>query len=110
MAIGKRVQNGEVINFTAAAALSGGDVLAFGTRGGVVVKDTASGDLAALQIEGVFEFTGLTADTIAFGDALYYDTAASVVTVTVGSNILLGKATTEKAGAVAGTVNVKLEG
>ncbi|RLF25437.1 MAG: hypothetical protein DRN01_06405 [Thermoplasmata archaeon] len=106
MAVGKRVQIGDVVNITAAADLTGGEVVAFGSRGGVVAADALTGEIAAVQIEGVFQFTAATADTISFGDPLYY--VAGEATITFGG-ITLGKAVTEKAGAVAGTVNVKLE-
>ena len=108
--MGKRVQIGEVINITAAADLIGGEVVAFGTRGGVVARDTAIGEIAALQIEGVFEFPATLVDTIALGDLLYWDDATKQLTVSATNNTLLGKATTEKAGSVEGVVCVKLEG
>ncbi len=106
MAVGKRVQIGDVVNIAASKDLIGGEVVGFGSRGGVVAADALTGAIAAIQIEGVFQFTATTADTISFGDPLYY--VAGEATTTSGG-ITLGKAVTEKAGAVAGTVNVKLE-
>ncbi len=107
--VGKKVQDGDVINIIAATDLSGGDIVAFGARGGVVTTDALTGELTGLQIEGVFEFTAVTADTFALGDAVGYNIATDDVTAGAG-DVPLGKATTEKAGALAGTVNVKLEG
>jgi predicted RecA/RadA family phage recombinase len=65
--------------------------------------------LASLQVEGVFEFTATTADVIAFGAAMYYIVATKLVTTTAGSNIPLGRSTTEKAAGVAGVARIKLE-
>jgi predicted RecA/RadA family phage recombinase len=107
MAKNKRVQEGDVINIYPGADVVGGDVLAFGSRGGVVTTDAAAGDLTGLQIEGVFQFTGREANAFALGDVCYYENGE--VTTTSGG-ILVGKATTEKAAGVVGTVNVKLEG
>jgi len=107
--VGKKVQDGDVLTITAGAALTGGTAIAFGTRGGVVLASAAIGELASLQVEGVFEFTATTGEVIAFGAAMYYIVATKLVTTTAGSNIPLGRATTEKAAGVAGVVNVKLE-
>ncbi len=106
--IGKKIQEGDVIDIVAGADLTGGVAIAFGTRGGVVLGDTLTGETAALQVEGVFRFTGTTADTIALGDTLGYTISSDEVTTGAG-DFIIGKAVTQKAGAVAGTVDVKLE-
>ena len=104
-----KVQEGGIIDVTATGTISVGDAVAFGTGVGIASVDAVSGDVFALQIEGVFQFTGLTADTFALGTVVYLDNVGGVTATTVStSNKQIGYAVTEKAGAVAGTVNVKL--
>ena len=45
---------GNAINYTAAAAVTSGDIVAVGTLKGIAVRDAAIGDLAALAVEGVY--------------------------------------------------------
>ncbi len=103
------VQKGDVVDITVSADVMGGDPIDFGTRVGIASADASIGESVALQLEGVFEFTATTADTIALGAKIYLDNVGGVEATTVAtSNQLIGYAVTEKAGAVAGTVNVKL--
>ena len=107
--VARFVQEGKVVNVTAPADVSGGDPIDFGTRVGIASTDALSGEDVALQLEGVFEFTATTADTIALGDKIYLDNVGGVeATIVSTSNQTIGYAVTEKAGAVAGTVLVKL--
>lgn len=103
------VQEGKVVNIVATADVSGGDPISFGTRVGIASADALTGEGVALQLEGVFEFTATTTDTIALGDKIYLDNVGGVLATTVAtSNKVIGYAVTEKAGAVAGTVLIKL--
>ena len=104
-----KIQTGDIVDITASATISVGDPVAFGTRVGIASTDAVSGDLLALQVEGVFQFVGTTADTFALGAMLYLDNVGGVLATTVStSNKIIGYAVTEKAGAVAGSVNIKL--
>jgi len=107
--IATKVQKGDVINIIADADYVVGQPINFGARVGIASTDVLTGDEVALQLEGVFEFTAVTADTIALGDAIYLDNVGGIeATTTATSNKKIGYATTEKAGSVAGTVDVKL--
>lgn len=104
-----RVQEGDIIDVVATADINGGDPVDFGTRVGIASTGALTGETFALQLEGVFQFTAVTADTIALGDKIYLDNVSGTdATTTSTSNQIIGYAVTEKAGAVAGTVNVKL--
>jgi len=104
-----KVQLGDVVNIVADADYNVGDPIDFGVRVGIASADVVSGGDVALQIEGVFQFTAVTANTIALGDKIYLDNVGGIeATTTLTDNQIIGYAVTEKAGAVAGTVNVKL--
>lgn len=107
--VGRYIQEGKIIDVVVGSDVDGGDPVNFGTRIGLASTGALSGETVALQIEGVFEFTAATADTIALGDKIYLDNVTGTeATVVSTSNQTIGYATTEKAGAVAGTVRVKL--
>ncbi len=104
-----KIQTGDVVNIVADADYSVGDPVDFGTRVGIASTDVLTGGDVALQLEGVFQFAGTGADTIALGDKLYLDNVGGVLaTTTATSNQVIGFAVTEKAGATAGVVNIKL--
>ena len=104
-----KVQLGDVVNIVADADYNVGDPINFGSRVGIASTDVASGGDVALQLEGVFQFTAVTANTVALGDPMYLDNVGGIeATTTDTSNQFIGYAVTEKAGAVAGTVNIKL--
>ena len=103
-----KIQDGDVIDYVATAAIAVGDVVDLTTRVGVAYDDAAIGDTIAVDLEGVFEVTATTADAVAVGAQLYFDTTAREVTTTVASNIPAGMAATGKTGAVAGSVYVRI--
>lgn len=103
-----KVQEGGVIDYTASGTISNGDVVPLTTMVGVALDDAVSGDTISLAIAGVFKIDAATADTVAVGDALYFDASNRVVTKTSTSNTPAGTAVTAKAGSTAGTVNVKI--
>jgi len=103
---GRFVQAGRVIDIIATADVAGGDFVNWGTRVGVASADAVTGEGIALQIEGVFEVEAPTALVVAVGDKIFWD--GSAITKTVASNKYIGFACSAKAGAVDGTVLVKL--
>ena len=105
-----KIQEGATVDYTAAATIANGDVIPAVTRCVIALDDAVSGDTISVALEGVFEVTAATADTVLFGTQLYWDVADANATTDAdtGTNIALGSATTAKAGAAAGTVNVKI--
>jgi len=78
-----KVQTGDVVNIVADADYNVGDPINFGSRIGIASTDV--------------------------GDKIYLDNIGEILaTTTTTSNQVIGYAVTEKAGATAGTVNVKL--
>lgn len=107
--VARKVQVGSVIDITATAVVSGGDPVNFGDRVGIASADAVIGETIALQVDGVFEFTAVTADAIAIGDKIYLDNVGSTdATVVSTSNKVIGYAATTKVAGVSGTVNVLL--
>ena len=109
MATAVKIQTGDIVDVIATADLNGGDPVDFGTRVGIASTGVLTGERVALQLEGVFQLVATDADTIALGDKIYLDNVGGILATTVAtSNQIIGYAVTEKAGAVSGTVNVKL--
>jgi len=107
--VATRVQTGDVINMVADSGdVRVGDAFPFGDRVGVASTDAAQDETFALQIEGVFRFTGKTTDNMTPGMKLYFDAATNEATVTDTGNKVIGYATTYKASAAPGTVDIKL--
>ncbi len=104
-----KIQEGGVIDYTAGATIANGDVVVFAYPSvGVALDDAVSGDVISVAIEGVFEMTAKTADTVAVGALLYWDDSANELTTTSTSNTAAGMAITAKAGATAGSVYFKI--
>ncbi len=105
-----KIQEGGVIDYTAAATIANGDVIPFADSCGVALDDAVSGDAISVALEGVWEITANTANTIAVGAILYFDAVDRDVTTDedTGTNKRAGIATTAKAGATAGSVYVKI--
>lgn len=70
------IQDGEVINITAASDLTSGTAVAVGVLLAVPVTDIASGDVGAACINGVVELPKLKTADISAGDALTWDVSA----------------------------------
>lgn len=100
------IQQGDIMPFTAAAAVTSGDLVKVGSVIGVSVTTVAQGDTGAAQIVGVFE-VGKEAVAIDQGDALYYKSATGKVTTASTGNTFAGYAF---ASAAAGdsTVHIKI--
>jgi len=102
-----KVQEGNTLDYTAASTIANGDVIAFSAgRIGVARDDAIADGVIAVAVTGVWAIDCTTADVVAFGDKLYFDSTTRKLTTTVGSNTEAGMAVTAKAAAAAGTVNV----
>lgn len=73
----KYVQKGDVINYTASAAISAGDVVVLKHCIGIALTDIANGDTGAVAIEGVFTVPKVSAAVFVVGEKLIWDTSAS---------------------------------
>jgi len=70
------IQAGEVIDYTAGADISSGDVVAVGNLVGVAITDIANGEVGAVAIEGVFELPKVSAAVIGAGETVNWDASA----------------------------------
>ena len=68
---------GDVVQHTAAAAISSGDVVVMGTRLGVALGDIANGETGSVMVRGVFRLPALSAAVIAAGETLTWDISAN---------------------------------
>ena len=101
-------QKGEVLDYTASAAVENGEVVSLGTRIGVAGEDIAAGETGHLHVVGVFEMEK-AAGAVTMGAALYYDATAKKITTTATSNTPAGYAAAPAASGDE-TVLVKLLG
>jgi predicted RecA/RadA family phage recombinase len=85
------IHDGQHIDHTPSGALASGDVVVQGDLVGVTVRPLAAGELGALAVEGVFDFTKNTGVGYSVGTILYWDDTANVVTTTSAGNKALGK-------------------
>lgn len=98
------VKEHKEIEFTAAADLEAGNVVAVGTTGcGVVVRDVKSGGAGLLYLEGVYKMP-VSSLTASAGAPLYWDSGHETISTTATSNVFLGTALT----AIASTDTVAL--
>lgn len=72
----KAIQAGNVIDHTAAADITSGDVVKMGQILGVALSDIANGATGAVQITGVFEVPKVSAAVFAQGESLTWDVSA----------------------------------
>lgn len=70
------IQAGEVIDYTAGADISSGDVVAVGNLVGVAITDIANGDVGAVGIDGVWELPKVSAAVIGAGQTVNWDASA----------------------------------
>lgn len=104
-----RYQDGKKIDHTLTGAVDVGDVVALGLGMiGVASTSGLTGEVIALETEGVYEINATTADVVAEGDLLYFNTTGRELTTTATSNVRAGRALSAKAATVAGTVYVKI--
>lgn len=70
------VQPGQVLQHTAAAAITAGDVVQVGKLTGVALATLAIGQTGSIQIEGVFSVPKKSGDAFAQGDFVLFDAVA----------------------------------
>lgn len=74
----KFVQVGNVVDYTAGADISSGDLVVMGNTLGVALTDIANGDTGAVAIEGVFSgVPKVSAAVFAVGEKLILDVSAT---------------------------------
>jgi predicted RecA/RadA family phage recombinase len=86
------IQEGEVIDFTAAGTVTAGTGVLIGTRLGIPVTSGVSGDKIALAVEGVFEHAKNTGagTALTVGGIVYWDDAAKKITGVASGNTAIG--------------------
>ena len=82
-------QSGDVIDYTAAEALSFGDVVDLSTRIGVAGADIAKDAAGPVQVTGVYRISKATG-AVTVGQALYWAKSAKNLTTTADSNTPAG--------------------
>lgn len=103
-----KIQEGRIVDYTATATIANGNVIVLANRIGIAQGNAEVGEVIALELVGVYEITATTADAIAFGDVVYFDNTAKEITTTATDNTLAGIAINAKAGATAGTIQVRI--
>lgn len=101
------IQEGNVLSYTATAAVASGAVVVIGKRIAIALADIAVGEPGAITAEGVFAVAKLGTDVVGLGDLLYWDAANNRLTSTAAGNTAAGFAAAP-AGAGVGTVNIKI--
>lgn len=94
---------GRTISFTAGQAFAQGDGFLLVDTFGVIASAVGIGQSATLQVIGQFTLPKITTDVVNVGQRLYWNVAQSKLTVTAGSNRLVGVA---RAAAGNGTTTV----
>jgi predicted RecA/RadA family phage recombinase len=85
-------QIGDVLDYTAVAAVAAGAVVVMGVRIGIAVNAIAAGDTGPVRVKGVVELAKLGTDVVAQGALLYWDADDFRLTTTASGNTLAGYA------------------
>lgn len=110
-----KVFDGNVLLMVALGDTDVRDVVVFGeastatvVNGSIGIAQVAglTGENISVDLVGVYEYTCATADTVAVGDNLFWD--GTELTTVQDTNTFAGKAWSAKAGAEAGTAQVKI--
>lgn len=101
------IQPGEVMSFTAAAALASGAGVKIGVRIGVALQALAIGETGSVAVTGVWSLPKLSTDVVTQGALLYWDDTNKRLTLTSAGNTLAGYAF-EAAGSGVTSVAIKL--
>jgi predicted RecA/RadA family phage recombinase len=102
------IKDGTSLNHTAAADISVGDVVPFGTEFiGVALNDIANGAVGPIGLVGVYQMAAIATDSFDIGEYLYWDDSESVLTNVAATNIPAGICVLAKASATA-TAMVRL--
>lgn len=100
------IQDGNVIEITAAATITSGAPVAVGAIAGVALGDAASGETVRVQLKGVFNVSKASG-AITLGAAVYLVAANGNVSTSASGNIFMGHAVAAAASGDA-TVPVRL--
>lgn len=73
----KYIQRGDIIDYTAGADISSGDLVLMGHTIGVALADIANGAVGAVAIEGVFVVPKVSAAVFEVGEKLILDVSAT---------------------------------
>lgn len=93
------IDDSGILQFTAGAALVGGQVLRLGDkRVGIIagLKAIASGDKAAAHVAGNFKVASASATTFSAGDVVGWDDTAKLAVSAASGDFVLGIATKAK--------------
>lgn len=85
------VSSAITLNYTPGADVSAGDVVLLNDLLTVATHDIPASKLGAVAFGGVWEIAK-GSDTIAMGDAVYWDSTASQITTTATANTFAGHA------------------
>ena len=102
------IQDGDILDYTAGAAISAGDFVVIGTVGGVAINDIANGAVGAVAVSGVFRVTKATG-AVTQGALLYWNATNSNLTTTAAGATLVGVAASAALSGDA-TVDILLNG
>jgi len=105
-----RVQEGQSIDYTPAAAVDACAIVDLGELLGVAARAIAASALGALDVEGVFDVLkdGTTGPVFEIGDAVFWDAVNSLAVRTGGSGCLYFGSCVEAAGTNQAWVRAKL--
>jgi predicted RecA/RadA family phage recombinase len=104
-----KIQEGEILKVTAGEDYDSGEPVLIGNRVGIAMSDVTSGSDFAVEMEGVFEVTKVSAQAWTLGDQIFWDASASKFTTTGTGNTRAGYAT-EDAANPSSTGRIKLDG
>lgn len=80
------VQEGDIIDYTATANLSAGDIIVYGELIGQVVSDVLDTEIVGLRVTGVIDAPKLSTDTPAAGAKVYWDAGNTRLTTTASTH------------------------
>jgi predicted RecA/RadA family phage recombinase len=84
------IQEGNGLNVKPAAAVLSGQAVLYGKMLGVHATSAAQDEETVAMFKGVYSIPKVAATAITFGDELYWDNAAKVLTKTVAGNTYVG--------------------
>jgi len=106
--VARYIQKGAVIDYTNTTeeTILWGDIVILPSRIGVAECEIQPGAAGSISLTGIYEME--TAETIGYGDAVYWDAASKTVTKTADKNIPAGMAASET-GASGGKIAVRID-
>ena len=110
MANGKKLFDGNVLRMVATSDTNVRDIVEFEAGVGVALTEGTAGNIISVDTVGVYEFDCETADEVAVGDMLYWNSTDKVVTIDSdsGNRPLAGYSWGTKPANESGTVGVKI--